>query len=551
MESSGDELNSEDIMDASFLEHLKNRSSNSISESYKSLLRTVIDTTPNLIFVKDVKGRFILCNSSLAKLYGTTSEAILGKTDSDFNPNQDEVDWYSKDDLYVISEQEEIFIPEERVTGPDGRIEWFETVKKPLKLPNGEICVLGVATNITRRRELFHQLSQSQKLEALGQLAGGVAHDMNNVLTAILGFASIIEPSAPNQDDLKKALKGIEKAVSGASRLTQKLLGFARKGKNINTKLDLNAVVTETLELLERTLEDNISFQQNLRAERAVILGDPIQIQQVVLNLAINARDSMMEKKGGTAGGTLSISSEDVVVHEPILEGAKNLQPGHYVKIVVKDTGCGIDEETLHRVFEPFFTTKPSEYGTGLGLAMVYGIVNNHGGLISISSSPGKGTVISLYFPSLSDPATARTRVISNGTNIRHGEGRILLVDDNKEIIDGVSLMLKHLGYTTLTSANREDALAIFSRAKDSFELVIMDMMMPGMDALTAIHKMRADNPDIGIIISTGYAKNDSVQKILSLSNTAFLQKPYRLENLSTMVNSFFHPEEACLPKAP
>ena len=404
---------------------------------------------------------------------------------------------------------------------------------------------MGVATNITKRKELFNQLSQSQKLEALGQLAGGVAHDLNNVLTVILGFASTIDTSSTTERELKDAVRGIKKAVQGASGLTQKLLGFARKGKNVNINLDINTIVEDTVELLARTLENNIEIRRNLKSQRSVILGDPSQIQQVVLNLAINARDAMMKKKGGTEGGLLTIDSQDVVIEK---DADRDLQPGSYVKLTVKDTGCGIQPDILHRVFEPFFTTKPSEYGTGLGLAMVYGIVRNHGGKIDIASSTDQGTTIEVYFPSLESKASNRSRVSPRPAKIKTGTGSILLIDDNEEVLEVLSRMLERLGYSVVCSKSREEAIDTFAQKQPPFDLVVMDMMMPGLDALTAITKIREIHETIGIVISTGYAKNESIQKLLSHERTAFLKKPYRLSTLSTLVDSMLDSQEASDP---
>ena len=449
----------------------------------RKFLRTVIDLDPNFIFVKDREGRFTLVNKAVADAYGTTPENLIGRKDSDFNKQPDEVDHFRLDDLRVIDNQEELFIPEEVITDAQGNIRKLQTVKKPLKLSPDEDCkVLGVSTDITKLTELQSQLLHAQKMEAVGQLAGGIAHDFNNLLTGILGYATLVKTSDLSTYDRERIGTKLETAAERASELTQKLLGFARKGKNRNIPINLHSVIDETISMIERVFEENIIIKQDLSSELAIINGDPTQIQQVVLNLAINARDSMSESLGGSKGGELLISTETI----------ETPNRGAQVKLSFSDTGCGIPEDVQRKIFEPFFTTKPLKRGTGMGLAMVYGIVENHGGEVSFHSKIGEGTTFNLLFPATE--LLEEEHIVSDKKEVIKGEGKILVVDDNEIVLNATADMLKVLGYQVEIALNGWQAIKLFKNIKDDIDLVILDMVMPELDAEeTFTHLIKID----------------------------------------------------------
>ena len=508
-------------------------------------LREAIDINPNLIFIKDREGRFILANHALAEIYGTTIENIIGKTDADFNPNQDEVRHFRNDDLEVIDQGIEKHIVEEPVTDAEGKVHYFQTVKRPLVNPHTkEVLVLGVATDITERKKLQEQLHHSQKMEAIGQLAGGVAHDFNNILTGIIGYAALLKSSHGKDKQVLQTAGLIEKHANRAGELTQKLLGFARKGKHRSIVIDLHTALEESVHLLTRTVEKNISIHVKLNAKNPHILGDPVQVQQVILNLAINARDAMTSDLGGTDGGQIILSSCNMKLEagDPLLEEA--LPAGNYFELSVEDTGCGIPKDLLPRVCEPFFTTKDPERGTGMGLAMVYGIVKNHGGAIRIESNMLKGTIVRVLLPShnAKRKRVAKRKKVNGKLNFpKSGTGQILVVDDHSVIRDVTARMLGVLGYDVVTARDGIEAIRYYSENASSVDLVILDMVMPRMGAKECFREIKRINPAVRAVLCTGYVNNHAVEEIMREGLVGFMQKPYEIEKLSEVVFDALH----------
>ncbi|RIL11894.1 MAG: hypothetical protein DCC75_01465 [Proteobacteria bacterium] len=490
----------------------------------KRFLRRVIDTDPNFVFVKDAAGKFRLVNQAVADAYGTTVEDLVGRTDSDFNPQGDEVSHFRKDDLWVINKRCELFIPEERITDCKGNQRWLQTVKRPLEVPSsGEVHVLGVATDITAQKRLQDELVQSQKMEAIGQLAGGIAHDFNNLLTGIIGYTTLIKMQSERQPQINQNAELIERAACRATELTQKLLGFARKGKHQNVPIDVHSAIKETVAILARTIEKNVSLKLELEAENPFIEGDPGQIQQIILNLALNARDAIAEK---FERGTITISTKLVPSEINPSEGA--------IQINVKDTGCGIDPALHDRIFEPFFTTKAEGKGTGMGLAMVYGIVRNHAGKIRVQSKPGQGAVFEVCFPSIQPRLDKQVEKKSQSPT--PGCGRILVVEDHQIVRHVTADMLTSLGYEVTTAKDGIEAIEYFRENHDTIDLVILDLVMPRMGAQACFKEIRRIKPSVRAVLATGYVNNNSVQQIMDDGIQHFMQKPYGLAHLSQIV---------------
>lgn len=494
-------------------------------------LRKIIDTNPNLIFVKDADGRFTLANQSVADIYGTTIEDIVGKTDSDFNGQPDEVESFRQNDLEVIHHQRELIINEEQITDAAGNIRWLQTVKKPLRTLDDNIHVLGVATDITALKQLQMQLNQSQKMEAVGQLAGGIAHDFNNLLTGILGYTNLLVSDGAIAEPALHATRMIERAALQASQLTQKLLGFARQGKHQHIAVDIHESVSEVVQLLKRTVEENIQILLQLDSSVGHVLGDPVQMQQIIMNLVINARDAIQESD--TKEGTIEIKTETIPAHATKRIAHVSLDNKNYLQLTIRDTGCGIPAELHEKIFEPFFTTKDPSRGTGMGLAMVYGIVQNHGGSLAVESSEGAGSVFSVYLP-IAEKLT--DQVVPVTTKTHQGQGQILLVDDHSMIRDVTSQMLSNLGYTVITAENGVKALEYYQDHALDVDLIILDMIMPKMSALECFQRFKRINPHVRVILSTGYVNNNRVQEILNEGMSGFVQKPYHLHELSKVV---------------
>src|SRR5258708_775273 len=312
----------------------------------------------------------------MAEAYGTTVEGLLGRTDADFNAQAEEVAAFLRDDLEVLDSLQEKLIPEEIITDVTGARLWLQTVKRPIIGADGKADqVLGVSTDITAHRSAEEQLRQAQKLEALGRLAGGVAHDFNNMLNVILGYASLVLPRLPDVE-LRSKLQEIVKAGERAASLTRQLLAFSRKQILQGKVLDLNAVIGDTGKMLGRLIGEDIELAMVLRKELGRVMADAGQIEQVIMNLALNAKDSMPR------GGRLTVETANVELDQSYATEHTEARPGQYVLLAVTDTGVGMDGETQRHIFEPFFTTKAMGRGTGLGLATVYGIVKQSGGAV-------------------------------------------------------------------------------------------------------------------------------------------------------------------------
>jgi len=489
----------------------------------------------NLVIVEwDFQGRIRFINGYGERLFGYSRQELMGRRvvgtivparDSAGNDLEALVeDILRAPDRYRIHENENM--------RKDGSRLWVNWTNRPVLDPTGRPThILSVGADTTERRQalaererLQEELLQARKLEAIGQLAGGVAHDFNNLLAGILGYANVLKMEAPAGSAVHEAARTIERAAERAAELTAQLLGFARKGKHKIVPVNIHTTLFEVLNLLSRTLDKSIRVHQSFRAERPVTLGDPGQLQQVFLNLAVNARDAMPE------GGDLTVATEAVNLDEAFCQSAQGLRPGPYVLITFRDTGPGIPKELQARVFEPFFTTKPQGKGTGMGLAVVYGIVKNHGGLTRVDSEPGQGATFSVYLPQSAGQAAAERPL---GRTVTPGQGRVLVVDDEEVVRQSAAAMLRKLGYEAVPVASGQEALQVFGQDPSAFKLVLLDMVMPGMSGRECLEGLRRIDPEVRVVLSTGYGLDGRVQDILNQGARGFVQKPYLLSDLS------------------
>jgi PAS domain S-box-containing protein len=385
-----------------------------------------------------------------------------------------------------------------------------------------------VIMDISERKRLEEQVRQSQKMEAIGTLAGGVAHDFNNLLTGILGCASILRKDLAGKADLLTNVEVIESAAERAADLTRQLLGFARKGKLRDVPVDLHKVVGECIALLSRTLDKNIRLTADLGAETSFVQGDPSQIQQVIMNLAVNARDAMPE------GGELSLRTSVVLWDEETAYLHNDQKAGSYLLMEVADTGTGIPDEALDRIFEPFFTTKPPGMGTGMGLAVVYGIVNNHGGTVTVQTTEGQGTAFQVFLPALgSDPIESHGEATER---LFYGTGHILVVDDEDLVLRATEKMLTSLGYEVVTARNGSEALDYCRVLGKEIDLVILDLNMPVLSGRDCFIALRAANPRVKVVVATGHDVDEAVENLLVRGARGFLRKPFMIGELSRVV---------------
>ena len=386
-----------------------------------------------------------------------------------------------------------------------------------------------VFADITRQMRLEEQLQQTAKMEAIGQLAGGIAHDFNNLLTGILGHAELLGHQCAPESPAHHSAQTIEKAALRATELTRALLGFARKGKNQDVVVDLHTCALDVVELLQRTIAKDIQVTTRLEARQSCVKGDPSQMQQMLLNLALNARDAM------PAGGRLGIATADVTLDRDACRMAPDLPPGDYLRVTVTDSGNGIPPEHLPRIFEPFFTTKDPGEGTGMGLAMVYGIVRNHGGIIQAASQTGEGATFTILLPATGeDCRPALSAAPERG--LARGAGRILLIDDEEIILDVACEMLRHLGYEVTPFARGSQAVDYYREHASEIDLAVIDMVMPQMDGQACFRALREINPGIRALLSTGYGRNNKAQELLDEGMAGLISKPSQLSVLGDSV---------------
>ncbi len=372
------------------------------------------------------------------------------------------------------------------------------------------------------------KLRHSQKLDAIGQLAGGVAHDFNNMLGGIMGGAELLSLSLPGESPLHKHVNTIVAAAEQAAALTEKLLTFSRKGKVLSTPTDLHVPLTDALVILERSLDRNIRIVREFTADETVVIGDPAQIQNALINLGLNAGHAM------PGGGTLTVSTTLTTLDEDYCRAsAFHLVPGQYVRVNVRDSGTGIAPELLPHIFEPFFTTKEIGKGTGLGLSAVYGTMKEHNGCVTVFSELGAGSTFSLYFPLSNEQVLAphRDEVI----RAERG-GCILVVDDEPVIRTTAHNILQELGYTVILAIDGREGLEIYQQRHAQIDLVLLDMVMPRMGGMECFHELRKVNPATRVLISSGFARDGGLQELQQLGILGFIKKPYRRAELARAV---------------
>ena len=421
------------------------------------------------------------------------------------------------------------------VVHPDGKKILLEVFGSPVRDQQGNVIASLVSfSDITERKRtegekerLQAQFQQAQRMKAIGTLAGGIAHNFNNMLMAIQGLTSLMmigkEPSHPDY----KHLQGIEKSIQKAVELTRDLLGFARGGKYEPKPTDLNALIRDENKIfcqMKKEIQIHGKYEEDLWPAEV----DRGQIQQTLLNLYLNAWQAM------PGGGNIFLQTANVILDESDVKSFA-IDPGRYIRISVTDTGVGMDEATRNQIFEPFFSKRGSGQGTGLGLASVYGIVKNHGGFINVYSEKGKGSTFNIYLPAIEKKIVDENPELDR-RKIQYGQGTILLVDDEDMVIDAGRKMLESIGYNVLIAQSGSEALDVYIKQKDEIDLIILDMIMPEMSGGETYERMRNINAGVNVLLSSGYSINSQVKEILNRGCNGFIQKPFSLKELSIKV---------------
>jgi PAS domain S-box-containing protein len=492
------------------------------------LLRNVLDSSMAVVTVKDMEGRYILANRRFHEINGTEPDRVLGRTDHDIFPRK-RAEKIRRDDVRILArgKGEET---EDGMTLADGEHSYL-TMRIPLREESGRIyAICTMATDVTDLKRVESELRQSQKMEAIGRLAGGIAHDFNNLLTAINGYSSLalsmIEAGTPLQGYMQEILRSGERAAA----LTRQLLAYSRKQVMAPSILDLNAIVVDMQDLIRRLIGEDFVIRTDLAPDLKPVNVDRGQVEQILLNLVVNARDAMPR------GGTLALATVNAVV-QPGAEAARlEVSPGSFVRLTVSDTGAGMSPQVKARLFEPFFTTKGAGKGTGLGLSVVYGIVKQSGGGIEVESEVGKGSSFHIYLPQ----ARVRTRAPEASeppsmTARQSGHETVLLVEDEESVRQFVHLALQSLGYTVLTAANGMEALGVLDANRARVQLVITDVVMPVMGGDELAAEIRRMNLPLPILYISGYSEVRN-REPREENRELFLQKPFSPAELAEKV---------------
>lgn len=506
-------------------------------------LRDIYDSVSDFIYTQDMNGRLLSVNRAMADLFEYAPEELVGHMVSDF----------MKPALRHLFETE--YLVQLKATGrhqgvfvcytKNKRKVYIDYVSTITRSDNGEIFISGIGRDVTERmtaeraiRKMEASLLHAQKMEAIGTLAGGVAHDFNNLMMAIQGNISLMLLDSGISESVSRRLKDIDHFVQQGASLTRQLLGFAKGGKYEVRPVNLNELLREYHDIFGRTRKD-ICIREDYDPALWNVAVDSGQMGQVLMNLYINAAHAMLPDGGNAAeisrGNTIRVCTENVWVKDSAVYPF-DIRPGRYVHVSVADTGVGMDESTRRRIFEPFFTTREMGRGTGLGLASVYGIIKNHGGCIDVQSQPGRGTVFHLYLPAVESQALTPDRTEAPGAAALSCDGVVLLVDDEEMILDVGRQMLEHMGWRVSTASNAHDAVSIYSERHAEIVLVILDMIMPESGGGVVFDQLKAIDPNVNVLLSSGYSIDGQAQAILERGCRGFLQKPFNLQELNRKI---------------
>jgi PAS domain S-box-containing protein len=507
-------------------------------EASETLLRAITDAIPDPVFLKDRESRWLFASPATLRVLARPAEQVVGRTDREIYEDQAAAEVLIATDRRIV-ESGVAEVVEERIQTPTGyRV--YLTTKAPYRDLEGRIVgIIGNARDITQRKRgeeelrerlsLDEQVRQAQKLESVGRLAGGVAHDFNNLLTVVLGCAEALRSDAAR--GAPASLEDVDEIRAAGERardLTRQLLAVARRQVVAPVALDLNGVLRGSEKLLRRVLGEDVELAVDLQPELWWIRADPGQIEQVVLNLAVNARDAMPR------GGTLALSTRNGRRDRGGDGGADGGAEG--VWLSVRDSGAGMGPEVRAHLFEPFFTTKPDGKGTGLGLATVYGIVSQADGRVRVESEPGRGTTFELWFPRTLDPPAAVApapppRAVA-------GTERVLVVEDDARVRDVTVRALRANGYQVVVAGGGREALALDADALDRLELVVTDVVMPGLDGRTMADELRRRRPGLRVLYVSGYTEDAVIARGVLSSGVEFLAKPFTPAQLVARVRA-------------
>jgi PAS domain S-box-containing protein len=492
-------------------------------------LRLLVETIPDMIWLKDADGIYMTCNKMFEQFFGASESAIVGKTDYDF-VSKELADVFREHDRKAMAEGKPSSTVEEITFASDGHRALMNTIKTPMYDAAGKLIgALGIGRDITEYQKLEEQLRHAQKLEGIGTLAGGIAHDFNNILSAIIGYGHVTLMKMPKNDPLRLNIEHILESADRAAALTQSLLAFSRKQITNRKPVELNSVIRRVEKFLVRIIGEDVAVRLTLTEGALTIFADAGQLEQVFMNLATNARDAMPN------GGSFTIETSSRELDSGFVSAHGYGKPGSYAMICATDTGMGMTEETKQKIFEPFFTTKEVGKGTGLGLAMVYGILKQHEGFINVYSEPGRGTTLRIYLPLIKAEA-ADEKIAVTYEYPKGGTETILLAEDDASLRRLSMLVLEQMGYTVIVANDGEDAVTKFMENQDRIQLLLFDIIMPKKNGREAYEEIRKVMPDVPVLFASGYSPDMLSEKSLIPEGAAIVYKPSSPLDLSKKV---------------
>lgn len=493
------------------------------AQENETFFRTIFEISPFYMTIQRLSDlKYVMVNKVFADNYNTIPENFIDKTPSDLGIETSEEDIANYNKLIKEMKLDNIL----KVSKKNNHISYLLYSARIINYKD-EICTFTIASDITEIKKLQEQLNHAQKMDAIGQLAGGIAHDFNNIIGGMLGIIELMTIKEYTVEDRKRNLQILLNSGQRASELTKKLLMFARKGKIDSTLIDVHKAIKEAVALLERTINKKVHLHTSLNSQNPNIIGDFTQIMNIVLNMGINADHAMPN------GGDIAISTIDTFIDLDYCKMSNfKLKPGNYIKITITDTGMGISTDHLDKIFEPFFTTKEQGKGTGLGLAAVYDTVSQHHGEITVDSTINKGTSFHILLP-----ASEASKNNSNINNTLYtGSGTILLVDDEYIIQVMAKAILENLGYRVLVANDGKEALDLYKSNADIIKLVILDMVMPEMNGKECFNRLRMLNPDLKIILSSGFTQENDLEDLKREGLNGFIKKPYSTSEISKLI---------------
>jgi PAS domain S-box-containing protein len=495
----------------------------------EELYADLYENSPDMYHSVDRNGIVVSCNRTESQVLGIPKEMIIGNPLVNLYPPQFQ-EKVIKNLSKIFEEKQELKGYEEQIRKADGTlIDVSVNTSIVYDIKGTPSLVRMVLRDITEKKKMEAKILQAQKIDSIGNLAGGIAHDFNNILTAILGSASIMRRRINDDSRLLKYVDLIETTSRRGAAVTRQLLTFARKGNPQIVRTDINLIIDQTIKLFEVTTPKTIHIKMELSEEPLIVEGDEGQLQQALLNLCLNARDSMPKE------GIIIIKSKAVVLREDDARRLTDGKPGEYVMVSVIDSGYGISPEIMQNIFEPFFTTKEHGKGTGLGLAVVYGVVKSHNGHVHVVSEVNSGSVFTLYFPRLKEDKSTKS-VKDKKSELVGGNERVLIVEDEISVGEIGADILHELGYEIVIAHNGREALDILQSAKKKYDLVILDMNMPRMSGGPTFEAIKKDHPSLKVLVCSGYSagtiQDDKFMKLID----GFLQKPFELDEYAQTV---------------